>query len=237
MFVSTLPTQTPLRCRSERTVSEVQTFGVGLGLVVGLRHALDADHLIALGTLVAERRPMAQAIRMALLWGLGHSLTFLAVGLPVLLAGLRLSDDFQLVTELLVALMLVALGLLSLRPALSPGREPIDREPREPARRSSRAGLRPLVIGLVHGLAGSSAAALLVLTTSDDATAGVGYLLAFAAGMVLAMVAVLAALAWILNAVGRRPFTTRGLIWLAALANLALGAMLLYHALNPQDST
>jgi len=212
-------------------MTDERAISFGLGLLIGLRHAFDVDHLVAMTTLVTERRRWTQAMRIALLWGLGHSLTFLALGVPILLLGFRLDDGVERATELLVAAMLIGLGLHALQRALrTPSSEaaPTDRTG-EPTPHG-RFTLRPMLIGLVHGLAGSSAAALLVLSTSSDNASGIAYLVAFAVGMVAAMTAVMAVLALAINLFARRPKLMFSIVLAAALLNIAIGGILLVDA-------
>lgn len=145
-----------------------------LGLGLGLRHALDADHVAAIGTLLHREASAGRAARLAALWGLGHSLTFLTIGLLVVVAGIRVPPHFERVSEGVIAAMLVVLGIGALVRLRSGRAGPVS-------------GLRPLLIGVVHGLAGSAGVAILALTTIRSTVGAVGYLTLFGIGTVAGM--------------------------------------------------
>jgi hypothetical protein len=146
-------------------------------MLLGARHALDADHLVVVTAMLERERGLAGALRTAALWGAGHSLTFLGVGFAIIALGLRVPASFELAGELLVAVMLVGLGLLHVS----------SRASEDKAKREHHAGIRPLAAGIVHGLAGSAGVALLALTTIPAVHDAIFYLLAFGVGTVLGM--------------------------------------------------
>jgi nickel/cobalt transporter (NicO) family protein len=154
---------------------------LALGFGLGLRHALDADHLVAIGTLLQRDPRAARAATLAALWGLGHSMTFLGVGLVVVLAEIRVPAGLDRVATLLVAVMLVALGARSLCRLRSSAAPP-------------RPSWGPLLVGVVHGLAGSAAITLLALTTIPSRLQALAYLALFAAGSSLGMIGLTVAL-------------------------------------------
>ncbi len=156
-------------------VLELMT-GSGLGSLLGMRHALEPDHLAAVSTLVSRERSGIRAALLGVCWGLGHTVSLVVVG--ALLVALRaemppaVSDLF----ELLVAFMLVALGFRAIVHAARQGAEGPTRVHRHGRLVHSHAGVpahvhigvwtlarRPLLIGVVHGLAGSGALTALVL--------------------------------------------------------------------------
>lgn len=156
-----------------------------LGLALGLRHALDPDHLVAMSTLVSrERNPLRSSI-VGGLWGAGHCLSLVTVGLVVVSARVPVPEPLSRVLEIAVGIMLIGLGLVSLfagparRAALS----------RRAHDTSHRVGRRPFYVGLVHGLAGSGALALVVLTTIRSPVAGLLYIAIFGLGAVGGMMA------------------------------------------------
>lgn len=165
---------------------------LGLGLLLGLRHAADPDHVVAVTAIVGRTRRAAAAAWVGVVWGLGHSLTLLTVGLGIVLLGWVVPPRLGLALEFTVALALVGLGLWNLRPA--PERS-------EPAALPAR---RAFWVGLVHGLAGSAAVALLVLATVRDAFWAAVYLGLFALGTLLGMAGVTTGFALPLAAYLRR---------------------------------
>jgi high-affinity nickel-transport protein len=155
-----------------------------LGFVLGIRHALDADHVVAVTALVTRERSVAQAARIGAWWGLGHSVTILLVGGAIVLFRIAIPARLALAFEFCVALMLIGIGVVTMLRA---------RDERHGANRSP--AMRPLLVGTVHGLAGSAALALLVLSLIDRPLDGVMYLILFGAGTMTGMVAVTALIA------------------------------------------
>jgi high-affinity nickel-transport protein len=151
---------------------------LGLGFVLGVRHAMDADHLAAVSALVARHRSVARSCLIGAVWGAGHTAALMAAGVAVIVFRLSISPALERSLELIVALMLVGLGghvllrVLAGSPAAGHAHPP-----------AGGAGLRPFVVGIVHGLAGSAALTLLVLSaTPASVGAGLAYILVFGIG-------------------------------------------------------
>ena len=147
---------------------------LAFGFVLGVRHATDADHLAAVGT-IATQRSAGPAWRSALVgawWGAGHSLSVLLVGGVLVLLRAPMPPRIALALEFCVALMLIGLGVATLA---------------RQQRRNSATALRPFLVGTMHGLAGSAVLALLVIGSSDSATVAAIYLLCFCAGTMAGM--------------------------------------------------
>lgn len=153
-----------------------------LGFLLGVRHAADPDHVVAVSTIVTRSRSVGRAATVGALWGVGHTATILLVGGAIIIFKLTITPRVGLTMELAVAAMLIALGIVNLV-----GKPPADD--------AAFAPVRPVMIGFVHGLAGSAAVALLVLTTIADPRWSAAYLLVFGAGTVAGMVLVTAAIA------------------------------------------
>ena len=187
-----------------------------LGTLLGLRHATDADHVVAVTTIVARERSLLRAARIGAAWGLGHSVTLLVLGGAVIAFRLVIPPRVGLGLEFAVALMLIGLGYANLRS-------------REPA--TEPALTRPFWIGVVHGLAGSAAVALLVLATIRTPLAAGVYLLMFGLGTVLGMTLVTLLLAAPAAYVGDRLGRMRTGIRLAAGALSVVFGLLLAREL------
>jgi hypothetical protein len=159
-----------------------------LGFLLGLKHATDADHVVAITTIVSRERSFRRAAWIGGLWGVGHSLTVLLVGGALVIFRVEMPPRVGLALEFGVALMLIILGFNNLRPpnAAKPHTHDI------PARFN---GIRPLIIGVVHGLAGSAAAALLVLAAIPDTMYALAYLFIFGIGTIAGMTLITAILA------------------------------------------
>jgi high-affinity nickel-transport protein len=145
-----------------------------LGALLGLRHATDADHVVAVTAIVARERSLWRAAKVGALWGVGHTLTLVLVGGAIVAFRLVIPPRLGLGLEFAVALMLIGLGYANLR------------RPTEEA--AVRAAVRPVLVGTVHGLAGSAAVALLVLATIRETAPALAYLLVFGLGTILGMV-------------------------------------------------
>ena len=204
-----------------------------LGLFLGMRHATDPDHVVAVTTIVSRERSILQAAMIGALWGLGHTVTILVVGSAIILLKLTIPPTLGLTMELSVGCMLILLGGLNLTGLMSramrwfaargygssahahvisgcviththdAGRKFVmrgkgsiaDWAPQWCRKLGLFHVLRPLAVGIVHGLAGSAAVALLVLTTINQPGWAIAYLLVFGIGTIVGMMLITAAVA------------------------------------------
>ena len=228
---------------------------VGLGLVLGMRHSTDPDHVIAVTTIVSRQRSIRGAAVIGALWGIGHTLTIFVVGSIIILFKVVIPPRLGLSMEFSVAVMLIVLGVLNLTGAMqwvnrrfSPRATaddrageiagvPADLGGAQPDGMVEAAGrgidryqmARPLIIGTVHGLAGSAAVALLVLATISTPIWAIVYLLIFGFGTVLGMMIMTAVIAVPFAYSGR---FTRLNYWLrvtSGLTSMGFGLFLVYH--------
>ena len=198
---------------------------IALGFFLGMRHATDPDHVIAVTTIVSRERKLAKSAWIGAFWGIGHTLTIFIVGAAIILFGLVIPPRIGLSMELSVGLMLIVLGVMNLSsffrsvpdtkdagvkhshphshgdyihshvhghaPESHPhaaDQTPLAKLDRTLLRFRAYRPVRPLIIGIVHGLAGSAAVALLVLTaTIRNPRWAVAYLLIFGAGTIAGM--------------------------------------------------
>jgi ABC-type nickel/cobalt efflux system permease component RcnA len=174
---------------------------LGLGFVLGLKHALDADHLVAVSTIVGREKSLWKSSLVGAIWGAGHTASLFGVAVAVILLRLTSSPGVALTLELAVGLMLILLGTDLLR-RLIRGEVVVHSHPHghgtsehahwhvhsdlpAPVPGSHHtAGKRPFLVGLVHGLAGSAALMLFVLTTIPSPWMGLLYVLIFGAGTI-----------------------------------------------------
>jgi high-affinity nickel-transport protein len=199
----------------------VSAFSAGaLGFLLGLKHATDADHVVAITTIVSRERSFRRAAWIGGLWGIGHSLTVFLVGGALVVFRIAMPPRVGLALEFGVALMLIMLGFSNLRPAgdSTPHTHDI------PARFN---GIRPLVIGVVHGLAGSATAALLVLAAIPDTMYALAYLFIFGVGTIAGMTLITAMLAApSVYAAERVVRFQRGIRFAAGALSLAFGILI-----------
>jgi len=192
-----------------------------LGIGLGLRHATDVDHVVVVSALVQREPGIWRAARIAALWGLGHTAAFLAVGMLIVVGEIKLPESFELVAELSVASMLIAFGIWH----LIRGRVSTAERPLGPLMVASA---RPVLIGLVHGLAGSAAIALLAATTIPSRALAAAYLGLFGLGTVLGMVLLTALISRPIGwAMRREGHLKRTVTILSALLSMALGVSVL----------
>jgi len=121
-----------------------------LGFLLGVRHAVDPDHVVAVTAIATGQRSIRRATFVGALWGIGHTVTILLVGGAIILFRIAIPPRLGLAFEFAVGLILIVLGIVNL---IS-----------KPEEMRSPSGARPLVVGMVHGLAGSAAVALIVPT-------------------------------------------------------------------------
>ena len=161
---------------------------MGLGLILGLKHAFEADHIAAVSTIVSREKNPVRSGAVGASWGVGHLTSLLLVGLPVIGFGLRFPRGLDVPLELGVAAMIVFLGIggLKRKRTLSPAHG---------HSHSLRAlGTRPFWVGAAHGLAGSGALTLVILGTMPSRRDGLFYLGSFGFGSILGMAAASVAL-------------------------------------------
>lgn len=222
---------------------------LGLGFLFGLRHALDADHIAAVAALATRSRTLNDTVRVGLAWGLGHALTLFAVCTAVLVMGAGFPEYIALMAEFVVGIMLVGLGLDVLRRAIKErlhvhahghadrgdhvhihSHAGEDRHEDSAHLHSHPAGLprRAVIVGLMHGLAGSAALLLLTLGTFDTVVIGLAYVALFGIGSMAGMAVLSFTMALPLRRMAR--YTTWGMNGINAVVGtgtVALGVMVM----------
>jgi hypothetical protein len=216
-------------------VFEVFT-GSALGTLLGMRHALEPDHLTAVSTLVTGERSSMRAAMLGASWGVGHTLSLVAVGGVLIVLRAEMPVHVADLFELLVAIMLVALGVRAISIAVRQG-------PVGPAHTHhhgcvvhKHAGAtphvhvghwtlarRPLIVGAVHGLAGSGALTALVLATLTSTAARITYMTLFGFGSTLGMAVLSVMLGWPLAKIGANRTITRALSIAVGCLSIGLG--------------
>lgn len=161
------------------------------GLFLGLKHAFDIDHLVAVATLVTEHKNTLRAALIGVFWGIGHTTALFIVGLIILLLKINIPERVSFSLEFLVALMLIGLGINALRSQTQSLHTHSHRHDHEhhthPHVTHLHAHHRSFAIGVVHGLAGSGAIMILVLSSFRSLIGGLIYILLFGIGSVVGM--------------------------------------------------
>jgi ABC-type nickel/cobalt efflux system permease component RcnA len=243
---------------------------LAVGFFLGMRHATDPDHVIAVTTIVSNQRNRAQAALIGAFWGLGHTVTIFLVGAGIILFNLVIPVRVGLSMEFSVALMLIILGLMNVAGFMRsmPDKSIVPQDRGElvhshphshgdhihdhPHAHQSETHshdvasvawmdralgrirlyqyLRPFVIGIVHGLAGSAAVALLVLTTIRNVHWAVAYLLIFGVGTIAGMMLITMSIATAFTMVGKgRQKFSRRLALASGLLSLGFGLFVAYQ--------
>jgi hypothetical protein len=208
----------------------------GLGSLLGMRHALEPDHIAAVSTLVTGERNSYKAALLGACWGLGHTFTLIAVGAGFVILRsempARVSDAF----EFCVALMLIGLGLRAIYLAARQGPAGAVHAHHHGRVAHVHQGApahihigawtlarRPLLVGAVHGLAGSGALTALVLTTLPSTAARLTYMALFGLGSTLGMAALSGLLGWPLARVGSHHAVARVMSLIVGCVSTGLG--------------
>ena len=224
---------------------------VTLGFLLGMRHALDPDHVIAVTTIVSRQQTMARASLIGTMWGLGHTMTIFIVGTAIILFNVVIPPRLGLTMELAVGGMLILLGVLTLTGTVqwlqrrfTPGlvdQHDASRDLETENASHSRINrilksfglynvLRPLVVGIVHGLAGSAAVALLVMSTIREPWWAIVYLLLFGFGTVAGMVLITAAISTpFIHTARRYSGLNRGMTVASGLLSVGFGLFISYQ--------
>jgi hypothetical protein len=217
---------------------------LGLGFVLGLRHALDVDHLAAVSTIVSQRRGLWRSSLVGALWGLGHTASLLAVAVAVVALHAEIPPVVGALFELGVAGMLVVLGLNLLRTVVRGGQvhlhlhehggrrhvHPHVHAPATPHHEHGPPRRRPFFVGLVHGLAGSAGLMLAVVATIPSPALALVYVAIFGVGSIGGM-AVMSTVFAIPSVVASERFAgaDRWLRLGAALASVSVGVQLAWE--------
>lgn len=208
----------------------------GLGSLLGMRHALEPDHLAAVSTLVTGERSSYRAAWLGACWGLGHTLALVAVGAVLVLLRAEMPARITDLFEFFVAVMLVGLGVRAIYQAARQGEAgPVHAHHHGSRVHTHHAGAahvhigawtlarRPLLVGAVHGLAGSGALTALVLATLPSTAEQLTYMGLFGLGSTLGMAALSGVLGWPLARFGSRRVLARAVSLTVGCASTLLG--------------
>jgi ABC-type nickel/cobalt efflux system permease component RcnA len=216
-----------------------------LGVVLGMRHAFEPDHLAAVSTLVGEERGARRAAMLGALWGLGHAAALLIVGVVLAIAEARMPARLADLFELGVACMLVVLGARALRRAARDGGTGAHSHHAHGLLMHAHVAppdhvhlgrwtfaRRSLLVGVMHGLAGSGSLTALVVANLPSAWARLAYVLLFAAGSIGGMALLSGVAGWPLRKLARHPWAIRSVAAGTGLVSIVVGAMWAYPVLG-----
>jgi hypothetical protein len=205
---------------------------IALGFLLGIRHATDPDHVVAVSAMVSRERSAKRAALLGLSWGLGHALTVLVVGAGMIAFDVTLPARLGLGLELAVAVMLIVLGTMNVcasRRSTRANDHHTSGSTPPPPDPASRSFLRSLAIGVVHGLAGSAAIALVVVASIPETGWALVYLALFGLGTMGGMIAITVALAlpFLASKVAAR--LQARVVWLTGVASILVGFGVAYQ--------
>lgn len=228
------------------------TAALTFGFVLGLRHALDPDHLVAVSTIVSEHKSVGRSSVIGTFWGLGHTASLLAMSVVLLLLRASIPEHITLWMEVPVAAMLIVLGIVATwRVARergwqihshthahneSPPHTHVHlhaRDEHNHRHRLLRLGRRPFIVGMVHGVAGSAALTLAVLTTIPSVALGLVYITVFGIGSIGGML-LMSAMIGLPFAVTAKRFSmiNSGIRLFAGLFSIVFGLVLAWKLLH-----
>jgi len=204
---------------------------LGFGLLLGLEHAFEADHIAAVSTLVSKHKNLKRSTILGAFWGLGHTTTLFIAGLLVLVLKITIPEKIALALEFLVGIVIMFLGLAVIRDLLLKKEFALRRAP--DGQRHARHGRlhqshESFIVGLIHGMAGSAALMLLVLSTIPSLALGIIYILVFGLGSMIgmALAAALMSLPFIFTAQRFSSWNT-GIRYAIGIFSLLFGAFLM----------
>lgn len=222
---------------------------LGFGFLLGLRHATDADHVVAVTTILGKHGKIRHSTIVGILWGIGHSITVTLIAIPIIFYSFVVPERLANTLEFLVGLMLVLLGILT----LSGIKGKVHIHPHEAKAGAKHSHphahfhfldslssdfhhigifhtIRPIVVGLIHGLAGSAAVTILILSTIKNPKLAAIYLFIFHFGVVIGMMIITTLLgASILLIKKKSEKIHRYLIILSSILSFIFGLYIIYQ--------
>lgn len=217
-----------------------------LGFLIGMRHALEADHVAAVASMVSQSQSFSESIRLGAVWGLGHTLTLFLLGSIVILLDVSFPERIAMTLEFLVGMMLIGLGIdvvykvIKQRVHFHMHQHGQDMEHfhahshaetnAHQHRHQKKVPFRALFIGMMHGMAGSAALILLTMQTVSSPLTGMIYMVLFGLGSVVGMA--------ILSLIIMIPIhqTSKRITWLynglqtsVGISTISLGSYVLYQ--------
>jgi sulfite exporter TauE/SafE len=215
------------------------------GFVLGLKHAVEADHLAAVSTIVADRKSILSSVFVGGFWGIGHTISLLIVGATVIFLKVQIPDSVAVKLEAAVGVMLVLLGLNALRKLRKKdaihihthsheGTQHIhihthDAEKKSVSHHLRQLSPRSVAIGMVHGLAGSAALMLLIVPTIESPMLALLYIVVFGVGSIggMMIMSLLIGLPMHFTA-GRFALFNKGMLCVAGLFSCFLGVYIVF---------
>jgi len=183
-----------------------------IGFILGIKHAFDADHIVAVNTLLSKSKNIKNSLKLGAFWGIGHTLTLFLIGSIILFLGFSISNKLGLFFELFVGIMLIFLGISTIHKKL------------EAKLRKYDGTKKSLGIGIIHGIAGSAALMLLIVSKITNIYLGLIYILVFGVGTIFGMMFVSLILFKFFHLI----FSGKKLSNMAGIISIILGIIIIY---------
>lgn len=225
-----------------------------LGFLLGIRHAIDADHVVAISTIISKQKHIRGSARIGMLWGIGHSITVTLVGIPIIFFSLKIPLKIGMALEFSVGIMLVVLGIVNLYRVRSQivktiasiihkhshshlSQEHYHLHIHLPNKSNNKTHhlelfqvIRPILVGLMHGLAGSSAVAILILSTINNSILAAFYLVIFHVGATMGMMIITTLLGASIKVANQKlTFLHKYLVIVSGILSLVFGISIIYQ--------
>lgn len=228
----------------ESTTELTTTSVLLLGFVLGLHHAIEADHLAAVTAIVSEKKNVFTASIVGGLWGVGHTISLFIVGLIVIFLKLQISESVESKLEGIVGVMLVALGVNAIYKLVRSDKVHAHKHSHgdvththlhthgedEAAESHHRLSPRSVLVGMVHGLAGSAALMLMIVPLIPSALVALLYIVIFGVGSIAGMMAMSLLIGLPFHFTSSRfKLLNSGIRVAAGLFSLILGASIIYE--------
>ncbi len=202
---------------------------LGLGFILGIKHAIEPDHVIAVSTIASQSRKLWQASLAGVFWGIGHTATLFIIGIILIMMKNDIPEKWSMTLEFFVGIMLVYLGvasMLSLR-----GNKGMQHQHEElhnvPIKRYTY--YKSLIVGFIHGLAGSAAMVILTMSTVNSVWEGAIYIVVFGLGTVIGMLlfTTIIGIPFILSM--KRTITSKTLLFSTGVISTGFGIYYMYN--------
>lgn len=198
-----------------------------IGFLLGIKHALEPDHVIGVSTLACQSKRLWKSSLVGVFWGVGHTGTLFIVGMIIIMLKISITDKWAMSLEFLVGIMLVYFGVTAVHSRKKWQTQQAETLEWDERRQSPY--VKPLLMGFIHGLAGSASMILLTFSTVNSVGEGALYILVFGSGTIISMLLfnTLLGIPFVLSKDKRTVNTT--LVQFAGLISLVFGLYYMYN--------